>query len=161
MLSIAFSSWSCYDCCSSYHHIYVQGRNSREKCATSILPFYQESPRLPTILSTLPMMKLNRLCLWPMLGPKTAGKVTIPFFQLLGWGRQRNWWSFPHPIRLIPFHLIHSSLKKYHGNLQGLSSLLLPEKVEDQPYKQAIVQIRKLAEMFSVVTVFIRALLFL
>lgn len=37
--------------------------------------------------------------------------------------------------------------------------LLLPEKVEDQPHKQAIVQIRKLTEMFSVVTVFIRALL--
>lgn len=36
---------------------------------------------------------------------------------------------------------------------------MLPEKVEDQPHKQAIVQIRKLTEMFSVVTVFIRALL--
>lgn len=92
---------------------------------------------------------------------KNSWKSDSSFLQLLRLRQAKKLGTFPTSceVNSIPFD---SQLlkKKYHGNFHKVSFLLLlPKKVEDQPHKQAIVQIRKLTEMFSVFTVFIKALL--
>lgn len=59
-----------------------------------------------------------------MLGAKTSGKVDILFFQPVGLRQAREIGHFSHPIMLIPFPLILSSLNKNRENLHKDSFLL-------------------------------------